>query len=108
MPGDGAVMNTSVGLDFSAAAGRSALQDLEDRRVEDVAADHGEVGRGVTVFTGRGGKSGEPREILYCVVTRLEIGRVMRLVDRHDAEAFVVQHSLADVRGGIVRRPAAL
>ena len=67
----------------------------------------GELGRGVTVFTGRGGKSGEPREILYCVVTRLEIGRVMRLVDRHDAEAFVVQHSLADVRGGIVRRPAA-
>jgi uncharacterized membrane-anchored protein YitT (DUF2179 family) len=68
----------------------------------------GELGRGVTVFVGRGGKSGEAREILYCVVTRLEIGRVMRLVDRHDADAFVVQHPLADVRGGILRRPAGL
>jgi uncharacterized membrane-anchored protein YitT (DUF2179 family) len=64
-----------------------------------------ELGRGVTVYAGRGGKSDEPREILYCVVTRLEIGSLMRVVERHDAEAFVVQHPLADVRGGISAPP---
>jgi uncharacterized membrane-anchored protein YitT (DUF2179 family) len=66
----------------------------------------GEIGRGVTIYKARGGKTGEDREILYCVVTRLEIGRVMRIINGFDATAFVVQHPLADVRGGVVHRHA--
>jgi len=65
-----------------------------------------DLGRGVTIYKARGGKSGEDREVLYCVVTRLEIGRVIRIVDRFDPSAFVVQHPLADVRGGVVHRHA--
>jgi uncharacterized membrane-anchored protein YitT (DUF2179 family) len=65
-----------------------------------------EMGRGVTIYKARGGMSGEDREIVYCVVTRLEIGRVLRIVDAFDASAFVVQHPLADVRGGVVHRHA--
>lgn len=70
------------------------------------AAILNEMGRGVTVYRGSGGKSGEDRDILYCVVTRLEIGRVMRIVDSFDPHAFIVQHPLADVRGGVVHRHA--
>lgn len=66
------------------------------------------LGRGVTVYAGRGGKTGEERTILYCVITRLEIGGLMRIVERHDRDAFVVQHPLADVRGGILRRPVPI
>lgn len=66
----------------------------------------GETSRGVTVYKARGGKSGDDREILYCVVTRLEIGRIMRIIDALDDSAFVIQHPLADVRGGVVRRHA--
>jgi len=65
-----------------------------------------EMGRGVTVYRASGGKTGDDREILYCVVTRLEIGRVMRIVDSFDPTAFVVQHPLSDVRGGVVHRHA--
>src|SRR3954462_3382462 len=65
-----------------------------------------EMGRGITIYKARGGLSGDDREILYCVVTRLEIGRVLRIVDSFDASAFVVQHPLADVRGGMVHRHA--
>ena len=65
-----------------------------------------EMGRGVTVYKALGGKTGEDREILYCVVTRLEIGGVLRIIDRLDRDAFVVQHPLADVRGGFVHRHA--
>ena len=32
--------------------------------------------RGVTVYKGRGGLSNAERDILFCVVTRLEIGRI--------------------------------
>jgi uncharacterized membrane-anchored protein YitT (DUF2179 family) len=65
-----------------------------------------EMGRGVTIYKARGGMTGEDREIVYCVVTRLEIGRVLRIVDTFDPSAFVVQHPLADVRGGMVHRHA--
>jgi uncharacterized membrane-anchored protein YitT (DUF2179 family) len=65
-----------------------------------------EMGRTVTVYKAHGGRSGDDREILYCVVTRLEIGRVMRIIDLFDKSAFIVQHPLADVRGGVVHRHA--
>lgn len=65
-----------------------------------------EMGRGVTIYRASGGKTGDDREILYCVVTRLEIGRVMRIVESFDPAAFVVQHPLSDVRGGVVHRHA--
>lgn len=62
------------------------------------------LGRGVTVYKGEGGVSGAPQDILYCVVTRLEIGRVKSIVREHDLSAFVVTHSLSDVDGGVLRR----
>jgi len=64
-----------------------------------------ELGRGVTVYKAHGGKSGAERDVVFCVVTRLEIGRVMRIVNALDASAFIVQHAVADVRGGVLRRP---
>jgi uncharacterized membrane-anchored protein YitT (DUF2179 family) len=66
----------------------------------------GELGRGVTVYRGYGGKTGDERNILYCVVTRLEIGRVKAIVRAVDAKAFVVYHPLSGAEGGMVRRAA--
>ena len=62
------------------------------------------LGRGVTVYKGRGGLSGEDQEILFCVVTRLEIGKVKAIVRRLDRAAFVTTHALSDVEGGMVKR----
>lgn len=62
------------------------------------------LGRGVTVYKGEGGVSGAPQDILYCVVTRLEIGGVKSIVRDIDPAAFVVTHSLSDVDGGVLKR----
>lgn len=64
----------------------------------------GELGRGVTVYKGYGGVSREAQDILYCVVTRLEIGRVRAIVRTHDPSAFVVYHALADAEGGTLKK----
>ncbi len=64
------------------------------------------LGRGVTVYKGRGGLSLDEQEILYCVVTRLEIGRVRSIIRTLDPSAFVTLHPLADVQGGMVKRSA--
>ncbi len=65
-----------------------------------------DLGRGVTIYKGRGGLSDEDQEILYCVVTRLEIRKVKAIVRAVDARAFVTSHALADVDGGVVSRAA--
>ncbi len=59
-----------------------------------------DLGRGVTVLRGQGGMSGEAQAILYCVVTRLEVGKVRQIVRARDSSAFVTYHALADAEGG--------
>jgi len=61
----------------------------------------GDLKRGVTVYKGFGGLTGAEQEILYCVVTRLEIGKVKTIVRAIDPQAFVVSHPLADAEGGV-------
>jgi uncharacterized membrane-anchored protein YitT (DUF2179 family) len=60
--------------------------------------------RGVTVFKGRGGRSGHELDILLCVVTRLEIGKIFDIVQEIDSAAFVTVHPLAEASGGVLKR----
>lgn len=65
--------------------------------------------RGVTVIKGRGGMGSkgesEVEQILYCVVTRLEIGGVKSVAKEIDQDVFITTHSVSDVDGGLVKRP---
>jgi uncharacterized membrane-anchored protein YitT (DUF2179 family) len=62
--------------------------------------------RGVTVYKGRGGHSNTEQDILFCVVTRLEIGRVKTVVRDLDDRAFIVVNPLADAEGGVLKKLA--
>jgi len=59
-----------------------------------------DLGRGVTVYKGYGGMSRTEQDILYCVVTRLEIGKVKAIVREVDPAAFFVFHPLSGAEGG--------
>lgn len=66
--------------------------------------------RGVTVLHGEGGMgssgvSEARRAVLYCVVTRLEIGTVRQAIMQIDPSAFITTHSLNDVDGGLIKKP---
>lgn len=68
-----------------------------------------EMGRGVTVYSGKKGygKRGESdaeNDILFTVVTRLEVGRLKTIVDAIDQNAFIIQHSINDIQGGMVKQ----
>ena len=91
------------------------IHGIEEYTAMTIMSDHsefirrritGELGRGVTVYRARGGMSGDEREILYCVITRLEISRVRTIIREVDERAFVITHPLADVQGGTVRKRA--
>lgn len=65
-----------------------------------------DLARGVTVYKGRRGWSDSEQDILFCVVTRLEIGRVRSLVAEFDPSAFIVVYPLTDVHGGVIKKAA--
>lgn len=67
--------------------------------------------RGVTVIKGQGGMGStgvieDERQILYCVITRLEIGKVKSVAIDIDDQAFITTHTLSDVQGGLLKHPA--
>ncbi len=62
------------------------------------------LGRSVTIYKGQGGVSETERDILYVVVTRLEIGEIKRAVKEIDRNAFIIVHNIADVEGGLIKK----
>ena len=67
------------------------------------------LGMAVTVYKGEGGfgkkgKQQSERKILYSVVTRLEVQKLKLEIDKIDPDAFVVQHTINDTRGGMIKK----
>jgi uncharacterized membrane-anchored protein YitT (DUF2179 family) len=67
------------------------------------------LGRGVTVYQGKSGygKDGHinsPREIIFTVATRLEVPLLKRETLKIDPTAFIVQQSVDDTTGGLLKR----
>ena len=63
-----------------------------------------DLGRSVTIYKGQGGTSDTERDILYIVVTRLEIGAIKTAVKEIDPHAFIIVHNISDVEGGLLKR----
>lgn len=68
-----------------------------------------DMGRGVTVYEGKSGygKDGhinDPRDIIFTVATRLEIPSLKKKILKIDPSAFIVQQSIDDTTGGLLKR----
>ncbi|MEX0362103.1 MAG: DUF2179 domain-containing protein, partial [Allomuricauda sp.] len=66
------------------------------------------MGRGLTIYEAKGGygSQGEQNEynVIYTVITRLEIRKLHNEIDKIDNSAFVVMNSINDTRGGMVKK----
>ncbi len=66
------------------------------------------LGRGVTVYSGKRGygRRGETRDtdILYTVITRLEINKLNIEIEKITPDAFIVMSSVKDTKGGMIKR----
>jgi uncharacterized membrane-anchored protein YitT (DUF2179 family) len=61
--------------------------------------------RGVTIYKGEGGYGiKKDIDILYTVVTKLEMSKLQTEIRQIDPDAFVVQQQIADIKGGVVKR----
>ncbi|WP_239691989.1 YitT family protein [Hymenobacter coccineus] len=69
------------------------------------------LGRGVTMYQGKAGygkrgEMGQERDIVFTVVTRLELPGLRARVKDIDPRAFIVQYRVDDAQGGIIKQRA--
>jgi uncharacterized membrane-anchored protein YitT (DUF2179 family) len=67
------------------------------------------LGRGCTIYSGKKGftkEDGELKEtnIVYTLLTRLEIAKLQTEIDKIDDKAFMVMHSIKDAKGGMIKK----
>ncbi len=67
------------------------------------------MGRGCTLYSGKKGfsKRGEPlkeTDIVYTLLTRLELSKLQVEVDKIDKDAFIIMHSIKDAKGGMIKK----
>jgi len=64
--------------------------------------------RACTIYAGRGGygKSGKSydKDIIYTVVTRLELAKLHTEIDKIDKKAFIIMGVVKDLKGGMIKR----
>jgi uncharacterized membrane-anchored protein YitT (DUF2179 family) len=58
------------------------------------------LGRGVTYLNGEGGFTGGEKQVIFCVITRLEEAKMKAIVEELDPTAFLAVGNIHDVRGG--------
>lgn len=58
------------------------------------------LGRGVTYLNGEGGYSGDSKQVIFTVVTRMEEAKLKAIVTELDPVAFLAVGNIHDVRGG--------
>jgi len=67
------------------------------------------LGRGVTILKGKSGfgKKGHRSmdvDVIYSVITRLELQRLKTEITKIDPDAFVVENSVNDIKGGMIKK----
>jgi uncharacterized membrane-anchored protein YitT (DUF2179 family) len=67
------------------------------------------LGRGITTYKSSGGygKRGyvqQDNDVIFTVITRLEISRLRSEIELIDPQAFVVMHSIRDTKGGMIKK----
>jgi len=72
------------------------ISDKSEALVERIMVD---VGRGATFLHGRGGYSCEPKDVIICVVSLPELGRLKQAVREVDPLAFMIVQNAGEVLG---------
>jgi uncharacterized membrane-anchored protein YitT (DUF2179 family) len=69
-----------------------------------------ELGRGITIYKGEGGfmkenfEVSENCDIVFTIITRLEVRRLKNVVNNIDPMAFVFTHTIKEAAGGVLKR----
>lgn len=89
----------------------TAVTIISDRNDEIKKMITTKLHHGITVYTGttgygRHGEKSLDKDILYTVITRLEVGNLQIEINRIDRNAVVILQSINSIKGGIIKKRA--
>lgn len=73
---------------------------ISDKHTEIGDTLNDRLGRGVTYLNGEGAYSGDDKQVIFTVVTRLEEAKLKNIVNEIDPSAFLAIGDIHDVKGG--------
>jgi uncharacterized membrane-anchored protein YitT (DUF2179 family) len=86
----------------------AVVEGLDETRAAFIVTDYYEeissailhrLGRGTTKLIGKGGYTDEQKEIIYAVITRLEVTKLKSIINEIDPNAFITIMATHEVRG---------
>ncbi len=92
----------------------AVIQGLDDTKSVIIVSDEYEelgeainsrLGRSVTKLHGKGGYKETPKDVIYVVVTRLELTKLKQIVSDIDPKAFLTIMATQEVHGGTFKAP---
>ena len=107
-------MYTMVYMVVTASVFTKTLAGVNRKRNMMIVTDQGpeitekvlhETGRGVTVLRGVGGYTHQPKDVLFCVVSRFELAVLKDIVRETDPHAFVCINETYEVMGSFPKKP---
>jgi len=87
----------------------TSVMIVSERSDEIKRAITGKMGRGVTILKGSGGggknvQTPQDYDVIYTVITRLELQKMKTEIAKIDENAFVVENSVNDIKGGMIKK----
>jgi uncharacterized membrane-anchored protein YitT (DUF2179 family) len=87
----------------------TSVMIISNKSDEITNAITGKMGRGVTILKAKGGygKTGHQTkdyDVIYTVITRLELQKMKTVIAKIDEHAFVVENSVNDIKGGMIKK----
>ncbi|MFC7370357.1 YitT family protein [Fictibacillus iocasae] len=92
----------------------TVIQGLEETKAVIIVSDLYEdvsdaildrLGRGTTKLKGKGGYTDEEKDVIYAVITRLEVTKLKNIVYEVDSNAFITIMNTQETRGGKFKSP---
>jgi len=82
---------------------------MSDKNEEIRIAIINKLGRACTIYSGKRGytQPDEPTveiDIIYTLITRLELAKLQTEIDKIDSNAFIIMHSIKDAKGGMIKK----
>lgn len=68
-----------------------------------------ELGKGITILKsskgfGKTENEDDDNQVIYCVVTRLEVAKLIAEIEKIDPAVFIIQQPVKDAKGGMIKR----
>lgn len=99
------IIASTVGVDLIHTSYQHISVNIISDKADDIAASIlKDIYRGATVIDAKGAYSGQPKKMIYVIISRYEFATLIRIIQQADENAFIVSTPVRGVYGNFLRK----